>query len=73
MNKLELADDMLFGAEQIAEALYGDPKKRRRVYQIVSQLPVFHMGQTLCARRSSLLRYIENLESQAAIERQEAR
>ena len=43
-----LADDLLFGAEAIAEFLFGDRKKRRRVYHLNStgQLPLGKMGET---------------------------
>jgi hypothetical protein len=41
-----IAGDMLYGAEAIAEFLFGDRKHRRRVYNLVDAkgLPVFRIG-----------------------------
>lgn len=63
-----LAGDMLRGADAIAEFLLGDPKKRRQVYHLAEKgnLPVFRLGQTLCARRSTLLAWIAEQEAHAA-------
>jgi len=63
-----LADDMLRGADEIAEHLFGDRRARRKVYHLAetSRLPVFRMGSVLCARKTTLLRWIEDQE-QAAI------
>jgi predicted exporter len=66
-----LADDLLQGAEAIANFLYGDVAQRRRVYHLVhnNQLPVFRMGVTLCARKSRLLAWIEHEETKATVAR----
>jgi predicted kinase len=55
-----LADDLLEGADKIAEEIFGDPKQRRRIYWLVEKqrLPVFRIGITLCARRSTLREWI---------------
>jgi hypothetical protein len=47
------AEDFLYGAKQIARYL-GMP--RRRVYHIASmnQMPIFRIGLTVCARKSTL-------------------
>lgn len=62
-----LADDLLEGADAIAEFLYNDRKKRRRVYQLAevvgpNKLPCFRLGGIVCARRSTLLAWIESQE-----------
>lgn len=55
--------DLLSGADAIA-AFMG--LKVRRVYHLAEteRLPVFRLGATLCARRSTLLRWIEGMENQ---------
>ena len=60
----EFAADMLRGAEEIALYLYGDREQRRKVYHLVatSRLPVFKLGSMICARRSVLLKWVENQE-----------
>ena len=61
---VEFANDMLRGADEIAEFLYGDGEQRRKVYHLVatSHLPVFKLGSMICARRSILLKWIEGQE-----------
>jgi hypothetical protein len=60
----ELYEDVLYGAEAIAEFLFGHRKKRRKVYYLAehTRLPVFRIGSTLCARRSTLLNWISGQE-----------
>ena len=62
-----LADDLLRGAEAIAEFLYGHGRHRRKIYHLVQtkRLPVFHLGSTLCARRSTMIAWIEYQEIKA--------
>ena len=59
-----LADDVLHGAAEIAEFLYGDRQQRRKVYHLAetSRLPVFRYGARLKARRSTLLSWIADQE-----------
>jgi hypothetical protein len=59
-----LADDMLRGADAIAEFLYGDGGQRRKVYHLAetSRLPIFRLGSVLHARRSILIRWIAEQE-----------
>jgi hypothetical protein len=61
----ELAGDLLRGADQIAEFIFGARGSRRKVYYLAetSHLPVFRLGAVLCARRSVLLRWIAGQES----------
>jgi hypothetical protein len=52
-----LAEDILHGAQAIAD--FGG-WTRRQVYHFVGRgLPVFRMGSILCARKSSILAWIE--------------
>lgn len=72
MGNSDLADDLLEGAEAIARFMYGDERKRRRVYHLADdargtrRLPCFRLGSTLCARKSTLVRWIEANEARAA-------
>jgi hypothetical protein len=61
----ELADDLLRGADAIAEFIFGERGSRRKIYYLAetSHLPVFRLGAVLCARRSVLLRWISGQES----------
>jgi len=63
----ELQNDILRGADEIAAVLYGDKRLRRRVYHLAAtqRLPVFRLGQVICARRSKLLAWIEKQEEAA--------
>ncbi len=61
-----LADDLLRGADEIAEFVFGSTKFRRRVYYYATdaklRLPVFRIGSIICARKSKLLGWIEQQE-----------
>lgn|SRR5688572_30189851 len=54
----DLADDLLEGADEIAE--FGD-WSRRQVYHLAQtrRLPVFRLGSTLCARKSRIVTWID--------------
>ena len=60
----QFADDMLHGADEIAQFIYGDPTKRRKIYHLASTslIPTFKLGSMICARRSVLLDWIETQE-----------
>lgn len=62
-----LADDILRGADKIAEFMFGDPGERRKIYHLAekSRLPVFRLGAVLCARKSVLLAWIAEQEARA--------
>jgi hypothetical protein len=69
-NQTSLADDLLTGAAAIARFVYGSdaPPYRRKVYHLCSpghpdRLPVFRMGNQLCARKSTLLRNVAQREA----------
>lgn len=72
--KMGLADDLLHGADEIARFVYGpanDEKasesNRRRIYHAADRhgLPAFKLGGTLTARKSTILKWIENQEQAA--------
>ena len=62
-----LAPDLLRGAEEIAAFLYGSGRERRKVYHLVEtdSLPHFRLGSLVCARRTTLLAWIEDQERQS--------
>ena len=55
--------DLLKGAAQIAEFLFGDRNARRKVYYLAetNQLPVIRLAG-ICARKSTLMAFIEEQE-----------
>lgn len=68
-----LGDDLLQGAEEIAEFLFGDRAHARRVFYLSSETrapdrpPFFKLGgRKICARRSTLLAWIAKREGVAA-------
>lgn len=63
----DLADDILRGAEQIAEFLFGDRASRRKVYYLAecTKIPLFRIGSVLHARRTVLLSWIAGQESRS--------
>jgi len=60
----ELANDLLRGADEIAEFIFGARGSRRKIYYLAetSHLPVFRLGSMLCARRSVIERWIAGQE-----------
>jgi hypothetical protein len=60
----QIADDILEGADAIAEFLFGSRESRRKVYYLAecSKLPIFRLGSVLCARKSVLLGFISGQE-----------
>jgi hypothetical protein len=59
-----LADDMIRGADAIAEWM---GLNRRQIYHLAatSRLPVFKMGSILCARKSRLMDWIKEQEERS--------
>lgn len=61
-----LADDLLRGADEIAKFVFGSAKHRRKVYYYASgaklRMPTFRIGAIICARRSTLLQWVEQQE-----------
>lgn len=68
-NPSPLVGDILHGADEIAEFLFGDKKSRRKVYNLVetARLPVFRLGVNICARKSVLLEWISAQERKQAV------
>ncbi|SFU38503.1 hypothetical protein SAMN02799631_00366 [Methylobacterium sp. 174MFSha1.1] len=66
---LPLAEDLMTGAEVIAEFMFGDASEanRRRIYHAADKLglPTFKLGGTICARRSTILAWIERQEARS--------
>ena len=64
----DFSKDLLRGAEEIAQFLFGDRQLRRKVYRLAasSNLPVFKLGSLICARKSILLKWIEGQEERRA-------
>lgn len=62
-TQVTLARDMLYGANAIADYL-GVP--RRAIYHLVAKgnIPHFRMGETVCARKSTLTAWIANQEKE---------
>lgn len=63
INK-SLANDMLTGGGEISRFVYGDESGRRKIYHLAktTDIPVFKLGELLCARKSKLIAWIERLE-----------
>jgi hypothetical protein len=61
----DLAADILRGADELAQFLFGSGDQRRKVYHLAatSNLPVFKLGSMICARKSVLLKWIIEQES----------
>lgn len=61
-----LADDLLRGADAIATFVFGSPEHRRKVYYYATdakfRMPVFRIGAIICARKSTLIEWIERQE-----------
>jgi hypothetical protein len=64
----ELAGDLLRGADEIAEFIFGTRESRRKVYYLAEccRLPVFRLGSMLCARRTVLLNWIAGQEGRVS-------
>jgi hypothetical protein len=61
-DDLPIHGDLLEGAAAIAEFIWGDPDKRRKVYRLVNELPLFRMGPTIYGRKSTLLAHVAEKE-----------
>lgn len=62
-----LSDDLLRGADVLAEFVYGDRNQRRKIYHLkeTGELPFFTLGGMVCGRKSTLTRAIEEKEASA--------
>ncbi len=61
-----IADDLLRGADEIAEFVFGSKRHRRKVYYLTgdakTRMPHFRIGSVLCARKSTLLAWVARQE-----------
>jgi hypothetical protein len=64
-----LGNDILEGADTIAEFLFGSKDLRRKVYYLSERckLPIFRLGTMLCARKSVLMEYIISQEVESLL------
>jgi hypothetical protein len=74
LGRMSEADDILEGADAIAELLFGTEdserdRNRHKIYYLAerSRLPLFRLGTMLCARKSVLLAFIASQEERAAV------
>jgi len=66
MSTSDIGSDLLSGAAEIAEFLYGDRNRKRHVYNLADRgVPLFRMGGEICGRRSVLANWIAEQEAQA--------
>lgn len=61
---MDIANDLIVGADEIALFLFGDRSKRRTVYHLAetSNMPFHKMGSKLSLRKSSYLSWVEEQE-----------
>ncbi|HLH89022.1 MAG TPA: hypothetical protein VKX28_11225 [Xanthobacteraceae bacterium] len=64
MQEVELAEDLVLGAANIATLMLKDGNVRT-IYHwaATTNIPIFHLGGQLALRRSVLFRWIESLEN----------
>ena len=62
-HDVDFANDLLRGADEIAQFLYGDPSQRRKVYHLAatSKFPAFKLGSMICARKSHKPHYVKSM------------
>lgn len=60
----ELSQDLLRGADEIAAFLFGSKAERRKTYHLIasSRFPHFKLGSMVCARKSTIIAWIEAQE-----------
>jgi hypothetical protein len=70
----DFSKDLLRGAEEIAQFLFGDRQLRRKIYHLVetSNMPTFKLGSLICARKSILLKWVQDQEERRAVARKQA-
>jgi hypothetical protein len=67
---LKVEEQVIRGAEAIAEHIFGNRASRRKVYYLAerTRIPIFRLGSTLCLRPSAYKRWIESQEERATPE-----
>lgn len=67
-TEIPLADDLIWSARAIAAEVYGvgDSKHQRKIFHLfaTSRTPIVKIGSTYVVRRSTLRRWIEQMEQQ---------
>jgi hypothetical protein len=68
MQPANVGDDLLEGAEAIGAFLFGPGAKARRAFYLIekSMIPHFRIGKRIMARKSTLLKWLEEQELQGA-------
>ncbi len=63
-GEMTIAGDLMRGADEIAEFLFGTKTDRRKIYHLAatSKMPFFKMGSMICARKSVLLKWFTDHE-----------
>jgi hypothetical protein len=63
-----LSDDLIEGADALAEFIFGSRKDRRKVYHLAEkgELPLFRLGAKICGRKSAILQWISEQERRAS-------
>jgi hypothetical protein len=66
--------DLITGAAEIADFIFGDTKRVRSVYRLAetTSIPIFKVGAQLGARRSRLTEWMVEQENRAAQKREVA-
>jgi len=54
--------DLLYGIKAIATCVNLTPRQTKHLAE-AKRIPTFKLGKTVCARRSSLVKWLETLES----------
>lgn len=64
ITKPALADDLLEGAQEIHDFVFGSRGNRRKTYYLIEskQIPTFRIGNRIYARKSTLLTWITQQE-----------
>lgn len=64
-----MADDLLIGAYEIAEYIYGDPNLRRKIYHLrrARRIPIFVVSSKYWAHKSTLNAWFEEQEKHGAV------
>lgn len=64
----EFSEDLIRGADELAEYLFGSKKLRRRVYHLAqtSNIPLFRLGSMICGRKSVITAWVETQEKRYA-------
>jgi hypothetical protein len=63
-SQKDFSDDLLRGADEISEFLFGSPLQRRKIYHLAerTKIPFFRLGSILCARKTVLLDWVSQQE-----------